>query len=153
MSSTQWQSPGDWAVQLPAGLQRTWPPHCWDPFPNSQATGQKCPGGVEHRCVDWTRKRQKAVNGSSTLAEEQASLKLDCRQDFLRLPSPPKLLPVPGKHLMGGDPRESVNSCAIKMSTVWLSLEAGGWGQDFPPQKITMPNRSPFNSLHLPGPF
>ena len=63
------------------------------------------------------------------------------------------MLLLPGNHLLGEDPREFVNSYSIKMSSVWPGLEAGGRGQGFPPHKITKVNTSPFNYLHLLGPF
>lgn len=54
---------------------------------------------------------------------------------------------VPGNRLLGGDPREFVNSFATKMSSVWPDLEAEDGGKVFLPPKITKADRSPFSFL------
>lgn len=88
------------------------------------------------------KKRWRAIGSSILLTGKQGSLRLDCKKSFLR----PKSAALSGKHLLGKDPREFANNCAVKRSSVRASLEAGRWGQGFLPQKIAKANRSPFIS-------
>ena len=87
------RSAGDVAVSALGSTQRGAGQGCGGAGPSATGThsqiprpqGQKRPGGVEHRCEDWPRKRWKALGGSSSpLMGGQESLRLDHRQDFLR---------------------------------------------------------------------